>query len=172
MESPNKADALRIVSEELEGLRQRIIANHISANQVASGRTKASLVIEMGGEGGVLYGRFPFGTLETGRKGGNVPKNFADIIRQWIIDKGISVSPIKYVRKPSERWQPKYTPEERGLRSLAGAIAHKIAESGTELYREGGRNDIYTPEISKTLERIEERISMLFVAEIDNIPLN
>lgn len=172
MESPIRAEGIRIVSEELEELRLRIIANHENAGQVASGRTKVSLVVEMTEDGGILFGRFPFGTLEAGRKPGGVPLGFASIIRQWIIDKGIPYSPIPYIRKPSERWQPKYTPEERGLMSLSGAIAHKIATEGTRLYQDGGRNDIYSSEITKTIDAITNRISRLFTAEIDNIQLN
>lgn len=158
-----------ILSEELKSLRQRIIANHEEAEQVASGKTRKSLRVEVGDNYGILFGRYPFGTLETGRKPGKVPKNFADIIRQWIIDKGITVSPIPYVRKKSEKWEPKYTPQERGVMNFAGAIAHRIAKDGTKLHRDGGRKDIYTPEIEKTVKAITERIGLSMSMEIESI---
>ena len=164
-----RADVQKILGDELEALRSRIIANHVAAKQVASGRTKDSIKVELTENGGILWGRFPFGTLETGRRAGRTPHG---IIRQWIIDKGISVPPIQYIRKPSERWKPKYTPQERGLMSMAGAIAHKIKTEGTKLYREGGRNDIYSPEIEKTVNSITRRIGLLFEQEVEHINLN
>ena len=42
MAAETKAGTLRIIGEELEALRKRIIANHEAAGQVASGRTKRS----------------------------------------------------------------------------------------------------------------------------------
>lgn len=165
----NSADVQAILNEELDALRLRIIANHEAAGQVASGRTRESLSVEVNEREGILWGRFPFGTLETGRKPGKTPRNFSSIIRQWIIDKGIPVTPIPYVRNPSDRWQPKYTPQERGLMSLSGAIAHKIKTEGTSLYRSGGRRDIYTPEIEKTINSISDRIGSLFSMKVESI---
>ena len=165
-------DAKKIISEELEALRQRIINNHVAAGQKASGRTIDSLVIHMRDNGGTLFGRQAFGTLETGRKAGRTPQGFVGIIKQWIKDKGLSVPSIPYIRQPSERWQPKYSPEERGLNSLAGAIAHKIRTEGTRLFRDGGRSDIYTPEIEITKTNINQRISVLLQAQIMSINEN
>lgn len=108
---------MELVSSELEALKQRIIENHRSAGQVASGRTIASLKVEITEDGGVLWGRSAFGTLETGRKGGKVPAGFWKIIRQWMDDKGIQVE------KPD---------------SFAYLVARKIANEGTQLFREGG----------------------------------
>lgn len=162
-------EARKIISEELEALKQRIIDNHRAAGQMASGRTAASLNVVMRDNGGTLFGRQAFYTLEHGRGGGRVPGNFVSIIKQWIKDKGITVPSIPYIRQPSERWQPKYTPEERGLNTLAGAIAHKIKTEGTRLFRDGGRNDIYTPEIEKTTNNINKRISVLLMTDIQSI---
>ena len=136
-------NAKNIVIQKLEELKQRIAANIQTSEQGASGRTAESMRVEATESGATLFGRKAFGTLETGRKGGNVPKNFRGIIQQWIMDKGISISPLPYVRQPSKNWQPKYTPQERGELSLAGAIAYKIRNEGTKLHRNGGRADIY-----------------------------
>lgn len=162
-------DVLTIVRDELLSLRSRIIANHIAAGQKASGATIESMVVEMTKDGGILYGRFPFKGLETGRKPGRVPANFRQIILQWMQDKGIKATPIPYNRQPSERWTPKYTPQERGDISLAGAIAHKIAEKGTKLYREGGRDDIFSQEIPNTVEAIYSKVTSYFSMEITDI---
>ena len=66
MAAETKAGTLRIIGEELEALRKRIIANHEAAGQVASGRTKGSLKVEMSEDGGVLWGRQAF--LRMGRE--------------------------------------------------------------------------------------------------------
>lgn len=146
-----KEDARKVVSEELESLRQRIIENHLRAGQKASGRTVASLHVETDNDGGILFGRKAFGTLETGRRGGKVPKGFYHIIYQWMQDKGIQVE------KP---------------KSFAYLVARKIAREGTKLYRQGGRDDIYSNEIPKTTENVLSRITGLLAASVESINLN
>lgn len=142
---------MELVSSELEALKQRIIENHRSAGQVASGRTIASLKVEITEDGGVLWGRSAFGTLETGRKGGKVPAGFWKIIRQWMDDKGIQVE------KPD---------------SFAYLVARKIANEGTQLFREGGFYKIYSPEVKDTVERVSDGIGILFGSEVEHINLN
>lgn len=142
---------MELVSSELEALKQRIIENHRNAGQVASGRTIASLKVEMTEDGGVLWGRSAFGTLETGRKPGKVPAGFWKIIRQWMDDKGIQVE------KPD---------------SFAYLVARKIANEGTQLFREGGFYKIYSPEVKDTVERVSDGIGILFGSEVEHINLN
>lgn len=110
----------------------------------ASGRTSASLRVVMTDTGGQIWGRRYFRGVEQGRAGGAVPRNFTSIIEQWILDKGLTIQAIQYKRQSSATWQPKYAPEERGLRQMASAIARTIEKSGTSLYRSGGRKDIFT----------------------------
>lgn len=157
------------VVSSLEWLRTRIIENHQAANQQASGRTIRSLLIEETEAGAKLKGRQAFATLEAGRKGGKVPYNFNQIIEQWIIDKGIAVKPIPYKRKPSDNWQPKYTPQQRGLMSLAGAIAHTIAKEGTSLYRNNERLDIFSKPSKETVRQIKEKLTGIFKVEIEKL---
>lgn len=142
----------------LERIRAKIAANINGKGLRASGKTEKSMHIETSTYGMrlVSVGRPYFQSLELGRPAGRVPYNFVDIIRQWIIDKGISVTLIPYKRQPSERWQPKYSVQERSLRAAAGAIAHTIATRGTSLYRKGGRNDIYSDVIADEVERLRE----------------
>lgn len=146
-----RAEVKGILSEELEILKQRIIENHIRARQKASGRTIASLRIEVNDNQGVLFGRQAFGVLETGRKPGNVPKGFYQIIQQWVHDKGIQVD------------NPK---------SFSYLVARKIAREGTDLYKEGGRADIYSPEIEKTIQNIMNRAFTIFKDDVTHINLN
>lgn len=157
-----------IVREELEAARQLII-NHIRANgQNASGRTIASLHVEQTADGGVLWGRRPFGTLETGRRAGRVPRNFGMIILQWMRDKGIHGTPIQY----STDRPHKYTPQERADMSMAYAIARGIARRGTRLHRTGGRKDVYSNVIPTTVRKIADRFGALIEARYENIKLN
>ena len=130
----------KILDKMVEAMRQ----NLASTSTNASGRTSQSLRVVMTDTGGQIWGRRYFRGTEQGRAGGKVPHNFQSIIRQWIIDKGLTIQAVQYKRKPSATWQPKYTPDERGLRQMASAIAHTIAKSGTSLYRSGGRKDIFT----------------------------
>lgn len=142
---------MELVSSELEALKQKVIENQKNSGQVASGRTIASMKVEITEDGGVLWGRSAFGTLETGRKGGKVPAGFWKIIRQWMDDKGIQVE------KPD---------------SFAYLVARKIAKEGTQLFRNGGRSDIYSPEVKDTVERVSDGIGILFGSEVEHINLN
>ena len=134
--------------DNLKTLLDKMVAemrdNLAKTNTNASGRTSASLRVVMTDTGGQIWGRRYFRGVEQGRAGGRVPHNFTSIIEQWILDKGLTPSAIPYKRNPSATWQPKYTPEERGLQRMASAIAHTIEKSGTSLYRSGGRQDIFT----------------------------
>lgn len=154
-----------IVTEELERARQLII-NHIRANgQNASGRTIKSLHVEATEAEGVLYGHRPFGILETGRKAGRVPQSFRMIILQWMRDKGLHGTPIPYVREGAH----KYTPQQRGDLSMAGAIAYTIQHRGSRLHRQGGRADVYSNVVPQTLERVRSRLISLINTQLEHI---
>lgn len=126
-----------ILREELEDLRTRIIANMTAADQVVTGKTRDSMSVTVQGNAGVLTGRQAFATLETGsrpwsRKPKRTPKWFADLIGEWIEAKNLDLN----------QW----------------AVAHTIIHQGSSLYRSGGRADIYSPELQKTIDRIGDRI--------------
>lgn len=143
-----------IVFEELEDLRKRIISNIDSSGRRASGRTSESMRTDVSENRGVLFGRMAFGTLETGRKPGKVPAGFYQIIKQWVIDKGISFD------SQSER------------NSFAYLVSRKIAREGTQLYRTGAEADVYTTEVPETIERIKDRVGFLMRLEFESIKLN
>lgn len=148
-----------MITGNLEDVLNEIVAdiryNLEATGTNASGRTSASLQVEMREDGGQITGRRYFQGVEIGRPGGRVPQNFRAIIRQWMMDKGIRAVPIPYKRQPSESWQPKYTPEERGAMAMAGAIAEKIRREGTRLFREGGRTDIYSNVLAERMKELE-----------------
>lgn len=140
MLAPEVATILR---EELEDLRRRIIENMGRADQIVTGKTRDSLQIEISESGGdtygILTGRQAFATLERGsrpwsKQPKRVPRFFVNIIDEWI--------------------------KNRGLESKlnAWAVANTLVRKGSSLYRKGGRDDIYTPEIQRTMDRLGERI--------------
>ena len=157
-----------ILADELEKLRRTIIEHHFVAGQKASGRTAASMRVEVGDNEGVLFGRKAFDVLETGRKAGKTPSGFHAIILQWMRDKGVKGTPIAYKTDRSH----KYSEQERGDRTLAYFISRKIRNEGTRLFRDGGRADIYSNAIPETKRRILERIAAVVRVEIQNIKLN
>ena len=160
------ADAMTDTQQQLKALLDKMVEemrqNLASTGTNASGRTSASLRVEVDATGGRIYGRKYFRGVEQGRAGGRVPRNFQSIIRQWILDKGLTYSAIPYKRQPSAKWQPKYTPEERGLRQMASAIAHAIEKSGTSLYRSGGRKDIFTNVIEENKPALVKLATKIF----------
>lgn len=142
-----------IIFEELEDLRKRIISNIDSTGRRASGRTSGSMHTDVSENRGILFGRMAFETLETGRKPGKVPVGFYQIIKQWVIDKGISFD------SQSER------------NSFAYLVSRKIAREGTQLYRMGSDADVYTTEVPETIERIKDRVGFLMRLEFESIKL-
>lgn len=159
----------QILNEELGTLKATIINNIRATGQWASGKTAASMAVMVSGSIGELVGRRAFGTLETGRRGGRVPRNFHNIIYDWMMAKGVHADPIPY--KTSR--QHKYTEQERGDRTMAYFIAKTIRTIGTRLYRDGGRDDVYSRAIPVTIERINSRLSGIYVASVtQQIKLN
>lgn len=146
-----RAEVKGILNEELEALRQRIIENHIHAGQRASGRTISSLHVSVDNNHGILFGRQAFGVLETGRGPGKVPKGFYQVIQQWVEDKGIKVE------KP---------------KSFAYLVARKIAKEGTRLHQLGGREEVYSKDIEKTIQNIMDRVFGILSEDVKHINLN
>ena len=137
----------KILREELEALRQRIGENMEAADQIATGKTRDGMRVEVRGLAGVLTGREAFATLERGsrpwsKKFKRVPKFFADLIGEWIDHKGLDLN----------KW----------------AVAHTIIHKGSKLYREGGRADIYSPELQKTIDRIGDRMVERYAVLVTN----
>ena len=151
MKTPNE-----LVLDCLERVRVRIWQNIDTTGTKASGRTQESMRIESTPTGGRLWGRPYFQSVETGRPAGRVPFNFVAIIKQWIIDKGISVKQVAY--KTSR--QHKYSVQERSLNMAAGAIAHSIETTGTQLFKSGGRHDIYSDVIAEEVAQLRKDLAV------------
>lgn len=155
-----------IISGHLEHVKNEIANRMAALGRNASGRSVRSLSTEATETHGILWGAKSFIVMERGRRGGGVPKGFVGIIRQWIIDKGINVTPI-----PSKR-PSSISPQERGLRSMSGAIAYSIMKRGTRLHRDGRFDDIFTSCINKEMEELAKEISFFASMEIEKINQN
>ena len=148
----------------VEMLRSNILDKGLNA----SGRTAKSIDFIDEGDRFILYSDMtgaPISTLQYGREGGKVPYGFVGIIKQWIVDKGVPTTAMPYKRQPSAKWQPKYTPDERGKLAAAGAIAHKIQKEGTERHK-NNRDDIYTPVQDFVIEEMKKRTKDLLINEL------
>lgn len=158
-ESALRYDAELIVTEELEALKRRIINNHIAAGQRTTGATAESMSVAVESDGdslvGALDARGHFAALETGTrpwqnpyyrttKDGRQlpapPRWWRNIVGEWLTAKGLDMSP----------W----------------LVAGKIMTEGSRLYREGGRDDIYSNEIPTAVKNISERLAGLFEAQL------
>lgn len=131
------AEVRQILLEELEDLRKRITDNMAGADLIVTGRTRDSMTASVQGNAGTLTGRQAFATLEKGsrpwsRRPKYVPRFFADLIGEWIDKRGLSLN----------KW----------------AVARTIIDQGSRLYRRGGRNDVYSPELQKTIDKIGQRV--------------
>lgn len=135
-----------MLTEVFEQAKRDIIANHERAGQVASGKTRDSLSVEVTSDitsaTATMYGRKYFAALETGsapwkKQYKHPPKPFVETIAKWMTDKGIE-----------------------GV--SAYLVARKIMREGSKLYRDGGRQDIFTPVMSDIEERIDAELSSIF----------
>jgi hypothetical protein len=97
-----------------------------------------------------LLGYSYTGTLERGRSGGRVPKGFTQIIKRWAIAKNLSFS------------------SANDLSRFAYFTAQKIAREGTNLFINGGREDILTEPIRNFADNLTKKISGLFIMELNN----
>lgn len=135
-----------MLTEVFEQAKRDIIANHERAGQVASGKTRDSLSVEVTSDTtsatATMYGRKYFAALETGsqpwkKQHKHPPKPFVETIAKWMTDKGID-----------------------GV--SAYLVARKIMREGSKLYRDGGRQDIFTPVMEDIEQRIDAELSSIF----------
>lgn len=134
-------DINQILADWADEVIKKIQSNLESTGTNASGRTSESLEYTVDSDGLTIYGRQYFQGVEKGRPGGGIPYNMTDIIRQWMTDKGI---------------EDQFGTTESQKRSAAYLIGNYIKEHGTQLYRKGGREDIYTNVLEEEVPKLEE----------------
>lgn len=128
----------QILHTELQKLSERISSNIDATGRKATGKTQASLAVEVEGLSGALMGREAFATLEQGsrpwvKQYTRPPKWFAELIQEWIKAKRLDLN--------------------------AYAVARTLMRDGSKLRREGGASDVYTHEIPEAVDRIQAQIA-------------
>jgi len=127
-----------------EQVADKIKRNLDDTGTTASGKTKNSIEVVVVDGDLQIIGRKYFRSVEEGRTAGKIPYKFNEIIRKWMDDKGIADN---------------FGTKEYEKRNAAWIIAQKIKNSGTKLYRDGGRTDIYTDVINEELPKLFNEIS-------------
>lgn len=150
MSSTLEQEIWGILNQTKDEIRANMSSKHINA----TGRTSASIHVETFEKGVRLVGGsndthpvpdYPYGsaeapdtapipTLEVGRQGGDVPRGFYYIIRQWSRDKGLTFA------------------SERERSTFAYFLARKIAREGTR--RNKLHDDVYSTPVENAKERI------------------
>lgn len=148
-----------IVSSHLNAIKDGIALRMEQMGRNASGSTVRSMVVNTSDSGGTLEGSKSFMYLEHGRGPGKVPKGFYEIIKDWVIAKGISYQDMI----------PKNGTPEQGLARLSGAIAHSIITKGTRLYRDNEYNDIYSSLIEHEVELLSKEAAGIFETEVEKL---
>jgi hypothetical protein len=138
----------------------------------ASGKTSSELFSEVSDSSIVIYAnRRGFANTEAGQNPGKRPKNFREIIQQWILDKGLSIAAMPY--SPRYKGKRKFSSaSERGLYYASGAIAWNNKTKGSRLYKSGGRNDVFSPAVERLFNRVTEAAADDIMMRIDAVFIN
>jgi len=121
----------------LEVIRKRIIQDQAAKKIYSSGKSAQSLQIQEVKNGGQLVGDDYFQQQITGRKPGKFPP--IKSIQQWVDSKGIS-------------------PEGISKKSLAYAIANKIAKQGTDIYKKKRQGLDIDGIVNQTLPSLKDQL--------------
>ena len=135
------------------GIAQRMAA----LGRMSSGRSVASLEVEVKDSEGVLSGEKQWETMQRGRGPGKVPSNFREIIKNWVRTKGINIQP----RKGQS--------QKQAIESFSYLVTRNIMQKGTKLYRDKGYNDIYDTLLEEELEKLSSDTSAVLEIDIDKL---
>lgn len=142
------------IVEALEALKERIAQNIIEQGKNATGKTIASMYVEVDGEHYRLIGRPYFAALQTGRQPtppGTPPSvpTLQQAILEWVEAKGLA--------------------NGNEAVSLSWAISKSIHQKGTKLWQRGGGDDVYSSAIDETLLSLRQLLEKNLIEEIENI---
>ena len=141
----------KILSEELEQLKADIIQRQKAAGEMASGKTAAGYEVSVeNANHGWLSGFSYVGVLEVGRKPGKVPMYFKEIIKRWIVAKGLQYQ------------------GEKELNRMAASIAWVIHKEGTTLHRHGYKVDIFDTPLKNFTDRLMNRLASYYTLQTVN----
>lgn len=123
-----------VVTQALEEVAEEIRQNIDELGLRASGKTQKSLRVAKTKSGARLLGRAAFDTLERGSAPGLRGRWFDDVIAQWMAAKGIGGDPKR--------------------------IAWSIRRYGTKTWQQGGRIDVYTPNVIKAVDEVSKKLAI------------
>lgn len=132
-----------ILEREFESIKQDLIAKHIELGMPASGNWERSLVVDVQRLKATITGAPYTEQLVNGREPGKFPPIAA--IRQWILDK-----PIPFLGKIK-------------LSSLAFLIARKIANEGTNYFKQGGTDLVEAVITPERIQSIIDKVSEFYI---------
>lgn len=135
------------------GIAQRMAA----LGRMSSGRSVASLQIEVKDSKGILSGDKQWETMQRGRRPGNVPSNFREIIKNWVRQKGISIQP-----RGGQS-------QKQAIESFSYLVTRNIMQKGTKLYRDKGYNDIYDTLLEEEIKKLTNETTSVLELEVDKI---
>lgn len=153
------ADTTEILREHLTNIKNRIAERMATSHRNASGRSVASLKVEVSDGHAVLWGAKSFLVMEKGRGPGAVPAGFIEIIMDWAKAKGISAS-AKSGQNVSK---------ESAMRSFAGAVAYNIMKKGTKIHRTKQYDDIFTTVLNEELEKMSDAMAISLLDQVSTI---
>ena len=141
----------QILNDELVILQRDIVQQQKDSGAWASGKTAAGYDISFDGDShGKLIGFSYVGVLERGRKPGKVPYDFKEVIKRWIIAKGLQ------------------SQNGESLERMASSIAWVIHKEGTVLHRNGYKVDIFDTPLRDFSERLTNKIATYFTLQTAN----
>ena len=138
----------QILQQEFDSLAREMKLKHIQLGMKASGRWIESIEVVATPVSGTILGEHYTEFLVDGRGPGKYPP--IDVIRKWILDKGVRVRDIS-------------------INSLAFLIARKIHKEGTKYFKQGGTDLIDAVITPQRIQRIIDRVGnqmMLFLVEL------
>lgn len=137
-----------ILREELESCKEDIIQRMADSGEYVSGDTASGFEVATENNSHGWIGGYSYvGVLEGGRKSGKVPVYFKEIIKRWILAKGLQYQ------------------DPKDLERMAASMAWVIHKEGTKLHRNGYKIDIFDTPVTNMMERLSKRISNYFTTE-------
>ena len=139
------------IAKNLDLFIDDVKKRHISAGQRVTGKTIDSLKRKsIGINHQVIEGNEYIGVLETGRKGGKIPRDFINILRNWANAKGITFE------------------NDKKATSWLKYQAWKISKFGTKQYISKQRIDIFTTPFEDLKKNLSKDLSVGIKSEITN----
>lgn len=147
----------RLLTLHLGNIKVGIAQRMATMGRMSSGRSVASLQIDVKDSKGNLSGDKQWETMQRGRRPGKVPSNFREIIKNWVRQKGISIQP-----KEGQS-------QKQAIESFSYLVTRNIMQNGTKLYRDKGYNDIYDTLLEEEIKKLTNETTSVLELEIDKL---